>query len=219
MFNLRYRLLSTNYTWKLVYQLRTNCPKSLSTSSRTLQTFTQQETVTHCLLFISQPIYLHNVFTANHITHLPTATLSIELSNRSPGFLNFRLTETITWLRTWLPHKLSKRQSQTTVVLSTPTTQMIFFNQIAHLDSIKICYSLVQTIFLELKVLGDMFQSQNVGFYMIANDRRRSQKIELGLSSSIVCDHDRRIEDDRRSVCPYTECINGGLIIILLSKC
>ena len=61
MFNLQYPLLSTNYTRKLVYPLRTNCPKSLSTSTCTLQTFTQQETVTHCLLFISWPIYLHNL--------------------------------------------------------------------------------------------------------------------------------------------------------------
>ena len=61
MCNLQYRLLSTNYTRKLVYELRTNYPKSLSTSSRTLRTITQQETVTHCLLFISQPIYLHNL--------------------------------------------------------------------------------------------------------------------------------------------------------------
>ena len=30
------------------------------------------------------------VFTANHITRLPTATLSIDQSNRSPGFLNFQ---------------------------------------------------------------------------------------------------------------------------------
>ena len=62
VFNLQYRLLSTNYTRKLVYQLRTNCPKSLSTSSRTLKTFTQQETMTPCLLFILQSIYLHNLF-------------------------------------------------------------------------------------------------------------------------------------------------------------
>ena len=48
--------------------------------------------------------YLHNlsiwlfahVFTANHITHLPTATLSTDQSNRSPGFLNFQLTNTTT---------------------------------------------------------------------------------------------------------------------------
>ena len=61
VFNLHYRLLSTNYTRKLVYQLRTNCPKSLSTSSRTLQTFTQQETITPWLLYILQSIYLHNL--------------------------------------------------------------------------------------------------------------------------------------------------------------
>ena len=35
--NLQYRLLSTNYTRKLLYRLRTNCPKSLSTSSRTYE--------------------------------------------------------------------------------------------------------------------------------------------------------------------------------------
>ena len=32
---------------------------------------------------------------ANHITHLPTATLSIGQSNQSPGFLSFQLTKTI----------------------------------------------------------------------------------------------------------------------------
>ena len=53
-FNPQYRLPSTNYT-------RTNCPKSKSTSSRTLQTFTRHEKVTHCLLFISQLIYVHNL--------------------------------------------------------------------------------------------------------------------------------------------------------------
>ena len=133
MFNLQYRLLSTNYTRKLVYQLRKNCPKSLSTSSRTLQTFTQQETITPCLLFILQSIFLRklsaHVFTANHITYLPTATLSSYQSNRSSGFLNLQLTNTTTWLWRWLPHRLSKRQSLTTVLLRTPITQMIFFNQ------------------------------------------------------------------------------------------
>ena len=48
---------------------------------------------------------------------------------RAPGFLNFRLTNTTTWLWRWLPHRLSKRQSITTVLLRTPITQMIFFNQ------------------------------------------------------------------------------------------
>ena len=54
---------------KLVYQLRTNCPKSLSTSSRTLQTFTQQETITPCLLFILQSIYLH--YLSPHMSSQP----------------------------------------------------------------------------------------------------------------------------------------------------
>ena len=43
------------------------------------------------------PISAH-VFTVNHITHLPMATLSIDQWNRSQGFLNFQLTNTTTWL-------------------------------------------------------------------------------------------------------------------------
>ena len=39
----------------------TNCPKSLSSSSRPLQTFTQQETATPSLLFNLQTNYLHNL--------------------------------------------------------------------------------------------------------------------------------------------------------------
>jgi len=35
----------------------------------------------------------------------------------------------VTWLWRWLPHRLLKRQSLTTVLLRTPITQMIFFNQ------------------------------------------------------------------------------------------
>ena len=38
-------------------------------------------------------------------------------------------TKTITWLWRWLSHRWSKHQSQTTVHLKTPITQMIFFNQ------------------------------------------------------------------------------------------
>ena len=90
---------------------------------------------TPCLLFILQSIYLHNL--SPHMssqpitsrTYLPTATtLSIDQSNRSPGFLNFQLTNTTTWLWGWLLHRLSKCQSLTTVLLRTPITQMIFFN-------------------------------------------------------------------------------------------
>ena len=42
----------------------------------------------------------------------------------SPGTSKFPAT-----IWRWLPHRLSKRQSQTTVLLRTPITQMIFFNQ------------------------------------------------------------------------------------------
>ena len=35
----------------------------------------------------------------------------------------------ITWLWRWLPHRLSKHQSQTTVLLRAPVTKMIIFNQ------------------------------------------------------------------------------------------
>ena len=39
----------------------------------------------------------------------PTATLSTDQSNRSPGFfLNFQLTNSTTWQWRWLPHRLSK---------------------------------------------------------------------------------------------------------------
>ena len=50
-------------------------------------------------------------------------------------------------------------------------------------------------------------RSQNFDFHMIAQwqliagDRRRSQ--EIGSIFCIVCDHDRRIADDRRSMFPY----------------
>ena len=57
----------------------------------------------------------------------------------------------------------------------------------------------------ELKILWDTFRSQISELWFpydrrIANDRRRSQKIEHG---SIFCDHDRRIAGDPRSVFPY----------------
>ena len=51
---------STDYYQRITLEIwltnsEKKCPKSLSTSSRTLQTFTHQELVTHCLLFILQP--------------------------------------------------------------------------------------------------------------------------------------------------------------------
>ena len=53
----------------------------------------------------------------------------IILTNRSPGFLNFQLTNTTTWLWRWLLHRLLKHQSLTTVLLRTPISQMIFFTK------------------------------------------------------------------------------------------
>ena len=113
---------STEYYQRITLEswFRTNCLKSLSTSSRTLQMCTQQETVTPCLLFILQPTYLHN---------LSPHTFSQPITSRSPGFLNFELINTTTWLWRWLPHRLSKHLSLTTVLLRTPITQMILFNQ------------------------------------------------------------------------------------------
>ena len=67
----------------------------------------------------------------------------------------------------------------------------------------------------ELKILWDTFRSQIAELWFpydrrIANDRRWSQTIAedrtwfyLLRSSAIVCDHDRRIAGDRRSVFPY----------------
>ena len=94
---------------------------------------TEQETVTHYSSFILQTTYLHDLspYTSSQpitiIIHLSTATLSINQSHRSPEIVNFQLTKTITWLWRWLLHFLSKCQSQTTVLIRTPITQMIFF--------------------------------------------------------------------------------------------
>ena len=52
---------STDYYQRITLESWfTNLEQMLSTSPRTLQTITQQETVTHRLLFMLQPIYLHN---------------------------------------------------------------------------------------------------------------------------------------------------------------
>ena len=112
-------------------------PVELSTSSRTLQSVTQQETVTHCLLFILQPMYLHNL--SPHTSSQPITSsiyqpLLYLLNNQiaQQGFWIFkwlRLSLTFTWLWRWLPHRLSELQSQTKVPLRTLITQMIFFNQ------------------------------------------------------------------------------------------
>ena len=93
-------------------QTALNCCQPLSAPYKRF--LNQQEKVTHCLLFILQPIYSHNsahVFRANHIARSPTATLSID---------HLTLKMTSAWL--W------KHQSPTTVLPRTPITQMIIFN-------------------------------------------------------------------------------------------
>ena len=68
---------------KKLYTGETGRPKLLSTSSRILQTITQQETVTR-LLLILQPIYFHNLFS-------PHSSSQLIASHCSPAFLNFQL--------------------------------------------------------------------------------------------------------------------------------
>ena len=60
--------------------------KSWSTSSRTLQTIAQQETVTHCLLFILQPIHFH--ISSPHTSSQPIASrvyIYSSVANNSPS--------------------------------------------------------------------------------------------------------------------------------------
>ena len=90
----------------------------LSTSSRTLQMITQHETVTHYLLFILQPIYLHNLSTlvfSQPIKSCAYQQLLYLLTNQitPQGFLNFQLTNYD--LTLWLQHRLLKCQLPTTV--------------------------------------------------------------------------------------------------------
>jgi len=86
----------------------------------------------------------------HHIRHLPIATIFFLFSTIKitqalhytkmwrdtiywpikslPRVFEF-LTDKYTWLWRWLPYSLSKCQSQATVLLRTPITQTIFFNQ------------------------------------------------------------------------------------------
>ena len=63
-------------------------------------------------IFISAP-----VFSTNHITHLPKATLSIDQTNRSPGFLNFQL------IKTHLTLKMASAQVVETLVTNNSPSQ------------------------------------------------------------------------------------------------
>ena len=105
----------------------------MSTSYCTLQTLTQQDTVTPCLLFILQPIYLHNL--SLHTSSQPITSriypwllylLTNKIAHQGFGILN--------WLRLPLDSEDGFRTgcwniTRTTVLLRTPITQMIFFIQ------------------------------------------------------------------------------------------
>ena len=65
-----------------------------------------------------------NCMTTSHIYQWPLHLLTNQIAHQ--GFRIFN------WLRlhiTWLPHRLLKHHSQKTVLLRTPITQMILFNQ------------------------------------------------------------------------------------------
>ena len=88
MFNLQYRLLSTNYTRKLRF---TNLEQTALNRCQPLHApykrFTQQETITPCLLFILQSIYLH--YLSLHMSSQP-------ITSRTYQRLLYLLTNQIT---------------------------------------------------------------------------------------------------------------------------
>ena len=105
------------------------CDLGFRASSLTLQTITQQEKVTQYLLFIS-------IYITYHRTRVPTLSRPFQrllylLTNHiaHPDFWIFKWLKAITWLWRWLPHRLSKHQLPTTVLLKTPAVQMIIFYQ------------------------------------------------------------------------------------------
>ena len=124
------------YANRWVEQSFVRCRKRLITSSRTLQMITQQETVKHylcsfynssiCITYLRTHLQsqLHHTFTNGYSIYwlIKSLTRVFEFSTD--------YSKTITWLWTWLPHRLSKHQLQTTVLLRTPIAQMIFFDQV-----------------------------------------------------------------------------------------
>ena len=93
-----------------------------------------------------------HVFTANHITRLPTATLSIDQSSRQPGFLNFQLTklslDSEDGFRIGCRNVSHHKQSQDS-------------NHPDDLFSIKVCHSWVQTIFFKRKKFKNLKSFQH----------------------------------------------------------
>ena len=111
--------------------------------------------VTHCLLFIFQPMYWHNPRTRLHSQSHPAFTngysIYWSITSRTRVFEFSTDRKTITWLWRWLPHRLPKRQSPTTVLQQWhPVTRWSF--------SIEVCYSQVQTIFLYISIFLNRFK-------------------------------------------------------------
>ena len=130
--NLQHQLLSTTNPGKLVYQLGTDFPQQVSTTTGTIQTThsrhwyykrTEQNDLTSPT-DRDRPITTdlrHLSLTANNIT--------AKLTNQctQTGLSTFDWQQPFTWLWWWLPLRLSKRQSPlpTTVLLRTTLTRTI----------------------------------------------------------------------------------------------
>ena len=107
---------------------------------------------------------IHHVSPLNKEVLLIFCKLKWIQLNRSPGFLNFQLTKTLTWLCRWLAQMLSKRQSQTTVLLRTPIIQMIFFNQ-GKLNNI-LLWIVVESFVLGIEHFSQLTRSTIVSFFL-----------------------------------------------------
>ena len=145
--NLQHQLLSTTNPGKLVYQLGTDFPQQVSTTTGTIQTThsrhwyykrTEQNDLTSPT-DRDRPITTdlrHLSLTANNIT--------AKLTNQctQTGLSTFDWQQPFTWLWWWLPLRLSKRQSPlpTTVLLRTILTQTIKL-QYYNTNSIQIHFS------------------------------------------------------------------------------
>ena len=105
-----------------------------------------------------QPFYLH-IILSPHTSSQPITSCIYQhllylLTNQiaHQGFWIFNWLKSITWLWRWLSRRLSKTQSPATVLLRTPVTQMIFFNQVVtHINclGVSVCWT---GILLEKKI-------------------------------------------------------------------
>ena len=91
--------------------------------------------------------------------------------------LNFQLTKTTTWLWISFPHRLSKRQSPTTVLFRTTITQMIFFNQgkniLGFRYMVKHWIGLHPIWLIEHSLLSSTIPNQNLIFWSVVYHKDR----------------------------------------------